>query len=78
MEMNDMQQPIRIGKDDMEEVTCECGCKFFKEVYVIRKVSGLLVGKSEDQYVPMNVLVCDKCGKEFNPEEKKQESKLLI
>jgi hypothetical protein len=43
---------------------CECGSQFWREVYVIRKVNGILVGSSKPyEVLPQNVLVCDKCGR---------------
>jgi Na+-translocating ferredoxin:NAD+ oxidoreductase RnfC subunit len=45
-------------------MTCECGSTYWREVYVVRKVNGILVGsKKPYEAYPQNVLICDKCGK---------------
>jgi hypothetical protein len=48
---------------DTKEVLCPCGHNFFKEVLNLREVSELLTGTGRKEYVPMPVLICDKCGK---------------
>lgn len=61
--MEELNQRVNITPDKLETMKCEkCGCTFFKEVYVVKTVNKLLVGAQEDQILPVNVLVCDKCG----------------
>lgn len=64
-------QPIKIDLSQQPTIECElCGHKFFKKVTIVKKISRLLTGSLEDEYAPMEVLACDKCGhvnSEFNP-----------
>lgn len=46
---------------DSENVVCSCGSKTFKEAIVLKRVSGIVLG--EKTVIPLNVIVCDKCGK---------------
>lgn len=48
---------------DSPNVICECGCKTFVEMAVLKKVSGLLLGTGKDEIVPIPVFGCAKCGK---------------
>jgi hypothetical protein len=57
-----MQQAKKILQQSTPEL-CECGSRYFKLVYVIRKVSKLLIGAPEDQYMPIPVYRCDDCGR---------------
>lgn len=48
---------------DSPNLVCECGCCTFHPTYVVKKVSMLLTQSGKNEYVPMDVFVCDKCGK---------------
>jgi uncharacterized Zn finger protein len=44
-------------------VVCEnCGKKYFKEVTLIKKVSKLMTGSSNDTLVPFPTYMCESCG----------------
>jgi len=66
-------EPLKIDLSEQPTIECElCQHQFFKKVTMIKKVSRLLTGSAEDQYAPMEVYACDKCGhinKEFSPFE---------
>lgn len=48
--------------EEMETVECnECGHKFFEERLIFKKIPGVLVGSSEPQVQPFNVIVCSNC-----------------
>ena len=56
-------QQIQINVKDAVNVECEnCENIFFDKVTVIKKISKLLVGTPEDQYVPMEIYKCTECG----------------
>jgi len=56
-------QQIQINVKDAVNVECEnCENIFFDRVTVIKKISKLLVGTTEDQYVPMETYKCTECG----------------
>jgi DNA-directed RNA polymerase subunit RPC12/RpoP len=62
-----------LPKIDLKEqptVTCEeCGSKYFKEVVMIKKVSKLMTGSSQDTIVPFPTYRCADC-KHINEEFK--------
>lgn len=63
----------KIDLKQMETVACEsCGSQYFKEVFLLKKVSKILTGSMEDTLVPFPIQRCDDCGhvnKGFNPFE---------
>ncbi|MEK6883965.1 MAG: hypothetical protein AABY22_30325, partial [Nanoarchaeota archaeon] len=42
---------------------CECGCPFFSNKIILKKVSGILLGIGKDQLVPVNLLLCENCSR---------------
>ena len=64
---------LNINFAEQPTVQCEeCGNKFFKKVTVMKKISRLLTGASQDEIVPLETYACDKCShvnKDFNPFE---------
>ena len=62
MDFNNNQQ-IQVNIKDTQDVKCEeCENIFFDKVTIIKKISKLLVGTSEDQLVPMETYKCSECG----------------
>jgi len=62
MDFNNNQQ-IQVNIKDAQDVKCEeCENIFFDKVTIIKKISKLLVGTSEDQLVPMETYKCSECG----------------
>jgi predicted nucleic acid-binding Zn ribbon protein len=60
---NDGGQQVKINVTDSPNVECEdCKNIFFDKVTIIKKISKLLVGTSEDQLVPMETYKCSECG----------------
>lgn len=61
----------KIDLRDAETLSCDdCGNIYFKEAILLKKVSKLLTGSSEDTLVPFPVYKCDTCGhvnEGFNP-----------
>lgn len=74
--MSDFTPKINIR--DTETIKCEsCQATEFREVFVLKKVSKLLTGTSEDTIVPIPMWACTHCGnilKESNPLEKIQDN----
>ena len=66
----DGNQKLNINPLTLPNVKCEtCGGIFFENVTIIKRVSGLLVGSTQDEMIPMETYVCSECGhmnKEFN------------
>lgn len=72
MDLNNIGQggrQMQLNIQEASNITCEkCENIFFDKVTVIKKISKLLVGTPEDQYVPMETYRCTECGninKEF-------------
>jgi len=60
--MDEILKP-KIDLKKQPTVVCEkCGSKYFKEVVLIKKVSKLMTGSSEDTLVPFPSYRCDDCG----------------
>jgi uncharacterized Zn finger protein len=60
--MDDIIKP-KIDLKKQPTVECEnCKSIFFKEVTLIKKVSKLLTGSSEDTLVPFPTYMCNECG----------------
>lgn len=60
-----MDEIIKPKIDLRQQPTVECeGCKsiFFKEVVILKKVSKILTGGSEDTIVPFPTYSCSECG----------------
>lgn len=70
--MNNNQQ---IDLRKQPAVRCEnCDGQVFREVVVLKKVSRLLTGHSDDTIAPLSTYVCDSCGhfnKDLDYTEKK-------
>lgn len=58
---------------DSECDTCECGSIFFKPVVIIKKISAFLSPNGKESIVPIDIFICDKCGK-LSPSLEKEES----
>ena len=60
--MSELLKP-KIDLREQPTVTCEtCNGEFFKEVVILKKVSRMLTGSSEDTIVPFPTYKCDSCG----------------
>ena len=59
--MDDLLPKIDL-KQQPTEVCEKCGHKYFKEVVLIKRVSKLYTGSSEDTLVPFPTYMCDSCG----------------
>mgnify|MGYP000542379667 FL=1 len=60
--MDDLLQP-KIDLKKQPTLVCEeCDSIYFKEVVILKKVSKLITGSSEDTLVPFPTYMCDGCG----------------
>jgi uncharacterized Zn finger protein len=60
--MSDLIKP-KIDLREQPTVTCEnCSHEYFKEVIILKKVSRLLTGSSDDTLVPFPTYMCNSCG----------------
>ena len=70
-QMPNAPQGPQIDIRTLPNVECEeCHSLNFKSVVRIKRISPLLSGKSKEEFVPIEMFVCDKCGhlnKNLNP-----------
>ena len=58
-----MENLPKIDLKQQPTETCEsCGNEYFKEVTLIKRVSKIYTGSSEDTLVPFPTYMCEKCG----------------
>jgi hypothetical protein len=59
-----MNEP-KIKLEDTRELTCECGHALFKQAITMREISSLMSGTGKVEIVPLAIIVCEKCNKQF-------------
>lgn len=60
-----MSNQVQVDLSKFPNEKCSCGSVFFKQVLLIRRVPGLLIGSSQDQIANIAILVCDECNEVF-------------
>jgi hypothetical protein len=53
-----------------KQVECDCGGALFSEKIMFKKISAIISPTGKEELYPMQVIVCDSCGKipsQFNP-----------
>lgn len=45
-----------------DNVVCKCGCKFFRPVFILKRMSALVSPTGKEEIIDIPVYVCDKCG----------------
>jgi len=67
------QQRISIEQLKLaKQIECDCGGVLFTEKMMFKKISAILSPSGKEETVPIQVVVCDSCGKvptHFNPYE---------
>lgn len=60
---------INIQVDELKNVVCECGCKFFQPAIEIKSVPAIISKTGSDEFIAMQTFVCLNCRKqlEMNP-----------
>ena len=65
------QQRMNVDLSNALDIVCEeCGCKTFKEVAFVKKVSALVSPTGKEAIVPVGTFACSNCGhvnREFDP-----------
>lgn len=78
--MKNLTNP-KINLKEQPTISCEsCGNIFFKEVMLIKKVSKIMTGNSDDVIVPFPTYMCEKCGhvnEEFRLFDENSETNLI-
>ena len=61
--MSEIITQPKINLKEQPTVVCEsCGSEYFKEVTMLKKVSRLLTGGTDDTLVPFPTYMCNSCG----------------
>jgi len=60
----DIQQmdPTTLINQSKPEICGNCDGQFFRQTFMFRRISKILVGAPQDQLVPIPVFRCDDCG----------------
>lgn len=61
--MNNEQPQIQINIAGAPWITCECGSHLFKSLLMIKKISQFESPTMREEQVPIDVVVCESCGK---------------
>jgi hypothetical protein len=64
--MSQQMQSPNISIDTIKNSTvveCECGSKLFVEKMIIKKISPLVSPTGREEFMPIPLMVCEKCGK---------------
>ena len=70
--MNEFNPKIKITPEmfrGFKTIECDCGGKIFRAGFVFKKISALVSPTGREETYPVEVMVCDACGKvptEFN------------
>ena len=57
-----MNKEIHIVLNDHPYEFCKCGCPFFRTRTMLKRVNGIMAGLPKDQIIPIDILMCEKCG----------------
>ncbi len=60
------QQPPSLDPQivkDAKFIECDCGGTMFSEKIMLKKISAIVSPTAKEEIFPMNVLVCESCGK---------------
>ena len=73
MNTGNNQPRMNVDLSNALDIVCEkCGCKTFKEVAFIKKVSALVSPTGKEALVPVGTFACSQCShvnREFDPNQ---------
>lgn len=56
------QNAIQVDLQKCPDEVCECGCPFYENRTIIKRIPGLMAGSTSDQFAPVNFYACKFCG----------------
>lgn len=59
---------VQVDLNKCPDVSCECGHPFFVSRIIIKRIPGLMVASTVDQFAPLNIMVCALCNKAHIPQ----------
>ena len=61
--MNSNQTQININPKDLDDIVCkECGCSYFRQVQILKRMSALISPNGKEQRISIPIIRCDDCG----------------
>ena len=63
-----MSKNVQVDLNKMPDVRCECGHPYFVSRMIIKRIPGLMVGGSVDQFAPLNFMACALCSLPYIPQ----------
>jgi len=57
-----MEKTVNVDLNKCPDERCECGSPFFTQKTIIKRIPGLMVGKTTNEYMPVQFLACEICG----------------
>ena len=58
---------VKVELNKMPDGRCECGHPFFVTKTIIKRIPGLMVGGTVDQYAPLSFFACALCSLPYIP-----------
>lgn len=62
------QKQINVDFTKIKSIPCECGCLLWDKRTVAKKISGIIIGSTQDTIAHIDVLVCSEC-KKISPDQ---------
>lgn len=58
-----MNTPINVNLDNCPSVQCPCGNETFHLIHFLKRIPGIMIGQTTDQFMPIPVYECVRCRK---------------
>lgn len=58
-----MNTNINVDLNKMDTEVCPCGCHYFKQRTIIKRIPALLAASKSDTFVNAEYMACEKCGR---------------
>lgn len=55
------QNAVNVDLQQCPTEECECGCPYFEDRIIMKRVPGIMVGSTADQFVPVRFYACKFC-----------------
>ena len=60
---NQPSHHLTVDVNKLPTEICSCGSSFWKRALLLKRASGILVGKPNDELLFIDIIVCDDCNK---------------
>ncbi len=55
-------QKLNINPNDLTEIKCKCGSEFFKQSFMLKKLSIIQSPDGQERIIPVQIMLCERCG----------------